>query len=233
MAPPPDRLTFTTPRKERLAQPVSVTFCGEEFTVQRPKDSVLFAAQVVAAGDVVGPDRAAAILQFLNSTLEAQDRYRYFARVIDRADPVNLSATIELVAELARRWGDWPADGDVAPVVIEPSPTPSTGQPVEIVHEELDLEFVCHPPKDVILLFTAASLATGAAPGQQAWAIALFLDASLSGEDALMVATRLKDTRDDLDLGDIAEIVMKLMERWGQGLLTNRAARRAAARRRD
>lgn len=224
----PETLTFTTPAKARLSQPVPVTLCGEEFVVQRPKDSVLYFAQTVVAGDVVGPDRAGAVLQFLNAALDAQDRYRYFLRVIDRDDPVDLQATLHMLGELAQRWGNWPNTGDPEPVVVPVRDRPEPPAPVRVVHQSLGLDFEAHAPKDAAQLFVSASMATGANPGQQAWAVGLFLDASLRPEDALLISARMRDTQDDLDLGDMAEIVTELVGRWDLG--TNRAARRAANR---
>lgn len=228
MAHVPETLTFTTPTRERLSQPVPVTLCGEDIgVIRRPKDAVLYFAQTVVAGDVVGPDRAGAILQFLNSALDHGQRHRYFQRVIDRDDPLDLRATLDMLGGLAQRWGNWPTTGEVEPVVATPAENPpQPPAPIRIVND-LGLDFLAHPPKDVVLLFTAASLATGSNAGQQAWAVGLFLDSALPPQDALVVSGRMRDTDDDLELRDIAEIVTELVGRWDLG--TNRATRRARA----
>lgn len=231
-----DTLSFSTPAKTRTAQAVPVVLCGEEFTVRRPKDAVVYFMQTVIGDSVSEGDRAMAVLQFVDSALDPVDRKRFFDRCLDGprgleypGDPVNQAATLEMIGSLLDRWNAWPETGHHTPdpVIVEPTATPFAGQPVRIKHEELDLDFTAWPPKDIILLFVAASMATGASVGQQAWAIGLFLDAALLKQDELMVSQRLRHTDDELDLGHLAEIVQELITRWTPK--GNRAARRAAA----
>ncbi|HEX2298628.1 MAG TPA: hypothetical protein VHH34_08945 [Pseudonocardiaceae bacterium] len=228
----PETLTFTTAKRKRRTQPVDVELCGERWTVQRPKDAVLYFAQTAIADLVGEADRASALLQFLNSVLEPVQRHRYFERCLDRDDPVDLQATLKLIGGLVDRWTNWPAAGNPEPVVIEPTDEDELTEqpaPVRVVNEDLGLEFEAHAPKDIILLIVTAALGTGANLGQQSWAIGLFLDASLRPADQLMISMRMRSTGDDLDLEDIAEIVSELAQKWAPAP-TNRQERRKAAR---
>lgn len=225
-----DTLTYTTPARTRDPQPIPVTWCGEDLTITRPKDSVLYFATTVTASDIDESDRALAMIQFLDGTLTPDQRKRFFRRVLDREDPINARATIALVQGLTERWAKWPANGDVEPLIIEQQPSMVLGEPVEIVHEGLDLAVVAHPPKDLVLFYVGASVATTATEGQQAWAVGMFLDASLDPADSYVISRRLRDRDDDLDLRHISEIVADLIHRWTPK--ANRAQRRAAARER-
>lgn len=225
-----DTLTFTSTRRTRSEQAVPVSLCGEDITVRRPKDAVLYFAQTIIGDTVSDADRAMAVLQFIEGTLDPLDRKRFFDRIIDRADPIDLQAVTSLVGGLLDRWNDWPADGKVEPLEIEgDEPTPVPGGPVQVVNKDLELEFTVHPPKDIVLLIVSTAMATGANLGQQAWAVGLFLDAALDAVTAMLVSRRMRSNQDDLDLEDIAEIVKELIGRWAPR--TNRAQRRARARR--
>lgn len=226
-----ETLKFSTQKKKRAAQPVEVILCGEPMTLQRPKDAVLYFAQTVVGDAVSDADRAAAILQFINSTLDPGELKHYFDRVLDRDDPVDLRATLELVGGVIERWNNYPSRGKPDPVIVESSDddTRTETAPITVQNRDLDLEFEAHRPKDIVLLFVAGSLSTSANLGQQAWAVGLFLDAALTRQDALVVAHRMRSQHDDLDLEHIAEIVTSLAQRWAPGP-TNRAMRRATAR---
>ncbi|MBA8929502.1 hypothetical protein BC739_006720 [Kutzneria viridogrisea] len=196
--------------------------------MDRPKDSVLFFAQQIVADTVSDADRALAVLSFLESTLKPSDRKRYFDRVMNRVDPVGLEATLDLVAGLFARWTDWPIDGQVEPLIITAAASTPTGAPLTVVNEDLGLRFTAHQPKDVVLTFVSAAVATGVGLGQQAWAIAFFLDSALEPGDALLLAQRMRRADDDLDLGEVDEIVRALIQRWAP--TGNRATRRAEQR---
>lgn len=228
----PETLVFTTPKRKRLEQPVEVDLCGEKWTVQRPKDAVLYFAQTAIADLVTEADRASALLQFINAVLEPVQRHRYFERALDRDDPVDMQVTMRFVGGLVDRWGNWPANGKPKPVVVKPTDPddlPPVADPIQVVNNDLGLDFIAHPPKDIILLMVVAALGTGANVGQQSWAVGLFLDAALTEEDRLMVAMRMRSTVDDLDLEDLADITSQLAEKWAPAP-KNRAERRAAAR---
>lgn len=222
-----DTLSYSTPAKRRDPQPITVDWCGETLTIRRPKDSVLYFASVVTATDVSEPDRAAAMFDFLNGTLEPDQRKRFFTRVLNRDDPINAATTIALIGHLFDTWHNWPGQPPDT-IVIEEQPGTALGDSVQVEHPDLDLDVNAHPPKDIVLFFVASSLATTATVGQQAWSIGLFLDASLDAADSLLISQRLRDRNDDLDLHHISEIVGDLIARWSPQ--TNRAQRRAAAR---
>lgn len=206
---------FTTKSKApRQPQPVQVTFCGEQFVVERPKDATLFFASRVVAEDVPEGDRAQALLQFVQNTLDPITYKRFLERALDPADPVDLQATLRLVAELVDRWNNWPARGPAMPVVIKADPAPPLGDPIDVVDEDLGLDFVAHPPKDLLMAFVAAALATGANPGQQAWSIGIFMDAVLDPETRSTIRRRLVARHDDLDIGNLADLVRYLIGQW-------------------
>lgn len=224
-----ETLSFSTPARTRAEQPIPVTWCGEELVIRRPKDSVLFFGAEIGADDAA--DQAAALIDFLDGTLDPAQRKRFFDRIRDREDPINIATTGALVDGLMQRWNNWPDDDQVEPLVIEPTPTPVVGSDVRVLHEDLDLDVVAHPPKDIVRALVGSALATTATVAQQAWVLGLFLDAALDPADAMVIARRLRSRDDDLDLHHIAEIVADLVERWAP--TANRAERRAAARARD
>lgn len=224
-------LTFDTPTtRRRDPQPIPVDLCGEQFTVHRPKDTVLYFAGGISADTASDSDRAMGMLQFLDGTLDPEQRHRFFERCRDRDDPVDMDVTLRLVTGLLQQWTDWPADGDPDPVVIEPADesTPRA-EPVTIDHPSFDLEFQAHQPKDIILVFTTAALAATAGIGQQAWAMGMFLDACLDPADSVIVSHRMRDANDDLDLEHVSEIVQRLLGHWNPEP-ANRQQRRAAAK---
>lgn len=231
-APPAETLTFTTAVKEPVRQPIPVTFCGDEWIVQRPKDAVLVFASMVAAENVSDAERAAAVTQFLQGTLVSDQWARFIARAIDVDDPVNLTEARALVEGLLERWTAWPARGRVDPLVIEPvdgQHTPS--EPVRLVHTQLDIDVLAHRPKNLILLMVIAAQAAHGDLGQHMWAVSTFLDASLGEADRQRIAFRMRSRHDELDVEHVVAMVDQLAHRWGdeaQG--SNRAQRRAAAR---
>lgn len=223
-----ETLSFSTPARTRTEQPVRVDLCGETITVRKPKQAVLYFAQAIIGDTVSDADRAMSLLQFLDAGLSPLDRKRFFDRCLDREDPVNLQAALDMLNGLINTWNNWPAKGKPATVVVKPNGAGPTGEDFELVHEDLDLRFTAHPVKDVVLMIVQASMAAGANVGQQAWAVGLFLDAALEPADAFVIARRMRNPDDDLDLEHIAEMVESLLKRWGTG--GNRAERRQAAR---
>jgi hypothetical protein len=222
-------LQFTTPARQRDEQPIDVDLIGQRFTVKRPKDAVLFFAQT-AAGDVVADsDRARAVLQFVQAVLDAPDRHRFFERCLDRNDPLNLQTALSFMAAVVEKWGDWPARTKRANVVVsevEPNLFDAP-DPITVEHKDLNVRFTAHPPKDIVLMFVQASLATGSQMGEIAWALSLFLDGALDHQDAVVIANRMRSPRDQLDLEHIAEMVSSLVTAWTKDTPTgNRAARR-------
>lgn len=222
------KLTFDTPIESREPRPVPVDLCGETLTVQRPKDAVIFFAQRVAGGSVTEPDQALAVLEFVEGTFEAKDRQRFFERICTFDDPVDLTACMTMLTGLLDRWGNYPEQEDPDTVVVESSYTPPVGREQHLDLPDIGIDMVAHPPKDIVLLFTSASMATGVNVGQQAWLVSLFLDAALKPADAWTVARRLRNRGDDLDLSHVAKIVQELIDGWRPGL--NREQRRAAGR---
>lgn len=223
-----ETLSFTTPARTRTRHTVDVDLCGERMTVERPKAAVLFFAAQMAGSDVVDVDRAMSAKSFLDSALTDPDRKRFYDRVIDRADPVDIDAFLDLVDGLVARFSSTNTDTSV--LVIDPTPGETSGEPVKIVNDDLDLEVIAHPPKELVRLFVRASLATGANAGQQAWAVAFFLDSALDPGDRDVVSRRLAHPGDLLDLEDIIDIVNEVNSYWSEGP-RNRADRRAAAKR--
>jgi hypothetical protein len=221
-----ETLSFSTPARTRAEQPVEVDLCGETITVRRPKQAVLYFAQAIIGDTVSDADRAMSLLQFLDAGLSPLDRKRFFDRCLDREDPLNLQAALDMLNGLIDRWNNWPAKCKPARVVVTPNGGAVVGEDIELVHEDLGIRFTAHPVKDIVMMIVQASMAAGANSGQQAWAVAIFLDAALEPGDAFVVARRMRNPDDDLDLEHIAEMVESLLKRWGSG--GNRAERRAA-----
>lgn len=219
------RLEFKTQKRNREERPVQVDLCGHELTLHRPKDTTLYFASQITADTASDGDRAMAILQFLEGVLEPAPRKDFWDWAI--AGDINLTAVMEMIGAALERWGDWdPTNTDMVQIDYEPSPWQP--EPVEVVNSDLGIAWTCSPPSDLIVACVAASLATGADVGQQAWSIGIFLDAALSTVDGMMVARRMRDRDDDLELEDIAEIVNSLLQQWKPP--TNREERRARAR---
>ena len=224
-----ETLSFHTPAKQQPDQPVPVDWCGEQVTVRRPKDSVLYFASPIGDTGTAGPDRAAAMFQFLDDTLDAQDSKRFYDRILDRDDPINEATTLALINGLLDRWNNWPTDGQVSQLAIEPIETALLGEPVQVVHDALDLDVTAHPPKDIVLHLVQSVIAKTTTPGQQAFAIGMFLDAALEPTAAWELAQRRRDRTDGLDLEHLSEIVADLLKHWAPAR-GNREQRRAAAR---
>ena len=218
-------LTFTTPARDRDPRTITVELCGEEIQVDRPKDATLYFTQTAIGDTASAGDQAMAVLQFIDGTLEAAQRQRFYQRICDRTDQVDLAACIDLLSGLFARWGDWD-NAPTQPLVVTSDHRPTEGREVPVDQTELDLHVTAHPPKDIIRFLAASSLASTANLGQQSWALGLFLDAALDSVDAHLIARRMRDQTDGLDLEHVAEIVQGLVERWNAG---NRAERRHAA----
>lgn len=227
-----ETIEFTTPAKKTKAKKVEtkLDLVGETYTVSKPKDAVLFFAQSAVADTANDADRWMAALQFLDAAFTPMDRKRFFERACDAEDPLTAGAVFDAIGSLLDRWAPTNKTPANAPVKVEPHPDtiPAGLQPVRIVNDDLNLDLTCHPPKDLVLGITSAAIATGANTGQQAWCIALFLDAALSPHDTLTLDHRMRSHNDDLDLDDVAGIVQALIERWyPDGPQPNRKARRA------
>lgn len=221
----------TEPRKKDITTPVDLG--GETLTFHRPKDGTLFFTQSAIADTANDADRWLAGLRFLEATLKPQDRKRFLDRACDRDDNLTAGMFWETIGQLLRRWDPASKVPPGTVLRIDPVPDGVQGQrPVRIVDDNLALDFVAHPPKDIILGITASAIGAGASTGQQAWCITLFLDGALDPAVALELSYRLNSpaySNDPLELGHLFEIIRKLIERWYSGEVPrpNRAARRA------
>jgi hypothetical protein len=218
-------LQFTTPKRNREARPIPVNLCGHELTLHRPKDTTIYFASQISADTASDGDRAMAILQFVEGVLDPATRKEFWDWAI--AGDVNLTAVMEMISGAMERWQDWDPKDD-EPLRIEFEAGPWKPDPITVVNEDLDIRWVCAPPSDLIVACVAASLATGADVGQQAWGIGIFMDATLSKADAMIAAQRMRNRDDDLELEDIAAMVGDLLEEWKPP--TNRRDRRDRAR---
>lgn len=232
--PTPEVIEFTTPKaRTRETIATKVTLCGEDLYARRPKDAVLFFAQSALSEVASDSDRAMSMLQILDAACDTVARHRILERACDRKDPVTAQAVYQMIEALTERWSPetkTPADH---PVVINPSEDSAPRvDAVRIVNDDLGLDLVCHPPKDIILHITSSGLATGANQGQQAWCVLLFLDAALSKADAIHLSQRMRRPNDPLDLEALMSIIETLMQRWypeAGGGSGNRSQRRAKA----
>ena len=231
--PTPEVIEFATPKTQtRETITTKVTLCGEDFYARRPKDAVLFFAQS-ALGEVASDaDRAMAMLQILDASCDSIARHRILERACDRDDPVTAGVVYRMIEALTERWSPETKAPAEHPVVVDAVPdTAPQADPVRVVNDDLALDLLCHPPKDIILHITSSGLATGANQGQQAWCVMLFLDAALDKSDAVHLSQRMRQPNDPLDLEALMSVIETLMQRWypDVGREGNRAQRRANA----
>jgi len=222
------RLEFNTPKRSREERPIQVDLCGHELTLHRPKDAVLYFASQITADTASDGDRAMAILSLVEGVLDAQTRKSFWDWAIKGT--INLTAVMEMTGAALTRWQHWDAK-NLEPIRITFTPSAWTPEPIQVTNEDLGIDWLCTPPSDLIVACVAASLGTGASDGQQAWGIGIFLDATLSALDGMVVAQRMRKRDDDLEIQDIAEIVTGLLQEWRPPNTTNRTQRRAAAKR--
>lgn len=215
-APDYDVLEFTTsPTRNRDTDHTPVTLCGEEVTARRPKDFVLFTAQSALSEVATDSDKAMSMLQVLNASFGDVDRHRILERCCDSNDPLTAGATYQMIDELTDRWSHETKIPVHRPVIISPHPdTAPAADPVRIRINDLGLDALCSPPKDIVLHIVASGIATGVSQGHQIWCVMLFLDAALTSADASILKHRLRNSRDSIDLADLMEIIHGLMRHW-------------------
>lgn len=229
-------INFTSPDKPKTKAKakLKVDLVGVTYEIHRPKDATLFLAQSAVADSANEADRWMTALNLIETCMTPQDRKHFLDRACDRQDPLTAGAVWEMIGELLARWEATNKIPASKPIVIGAHPDAvGLTKPVRIVEDELGLDLVCHPPKDLILGITSSAIAASANPGQQSWCINLFLDAALNRPDALRLAMRLKAPSyvDELDLGTIASVVQTLIEKWYPSNMGTRAQRRAVASR--
>lgn len=222
-----DFATSSTGKSSPKPTVTKVNLVGETIKVTRPKDAVLFFAQRAVSDNANEADRYSAALNLLNGMFTPQNRHRFLERACDRNDPLNATAMWEMIGQLLERWSPDSKIPASSPVNIEAQPHSELPAPLRIVNEDLDLDVVCHPPKDLIMGITASAISVGSTLSDQAWCIGLFLDAALSRGDLMHINERLRNQNDDLDLEDVANLVQQLVERWYDAPLGNRKQRRA------
>lgn len=225
-----ETVEFTTSKKTtKPTKPTKITvqLGDENLSAPRPKDGVLFFAQSAVSDHANDADRWSSAWNLLSAVLNAQDRHRFLQRACDRDDPLNAAMMWDMIGQLLDRWNLDSKIPASVPVVVEEQPHPEFPDPVKIVNEDLDLDLVAYPPKNIILGLTASALSTGATLSDQAWVIGLFLDAALTRGDVLTINYRLRDSDDDLDLEHLTELVQTLIRRWYDKPIGNRKSRRA------
>lgn len=228
-----ETLEFTTPTtRTRDAHPITVDHLGDELTIRRPKDWVLLSAQTAMAENITDTERALAIVQFLLGTLGQQGYARYLNRTLDRDDPVNFATTIELIAGLLDRWGNYTPE--TAAFTVEPQPRDIHGEPARVVNDDLAIDLEFHPPKDVALMIFAATATSTEDYGQQ-WAVEYFVDATLTRTEAMTLKRRLRmpNDGDPLDVEHLDPIMESLLTRWqpvDPNMPANREQRRAQSK---
>lgn len=229
-----ETIEFSTPDRDRKVVKTPVNLCGVEYTVTKPKDAAMFFIGSSYSESSTDADRTMALIQFVEATHTKSDYSRFLERCCDRDDPLRLKSAYKLMEELlSHRWS---ADSKIpssTPVVVEPD-ADVLGvdlKPIRIRNEDLGLDLVCHPPKDIALAVVASSMATGASDQQKSFALRFFLDASLDKHVAIRLMRRWLDPLDGLDIPELEEISQALMERWyPEGVVKgNRKSRRAQA----
>ena len=226
-----ETLEFTTPTAAgRDPQPIAVDFAGHEFVVHRPKDWVILSAQTAMAENITDTERALGIVQFLLGTLGESEYYHFIRRTLTRDDGVHVSNTISFIGQLLRAWSDYQPG---AAITIDAVDDPIHGEPVRVVNDDLGLDLVFSPPKDIAIMIFAATASSTEDWGQQ-WACEYFLDATLGRGEAMALKRRLRmpSSSDPIDVAHLDPIIEALLERWSPATApaANRAERRASQR---
>lgn len=227
-----ETLEFSTPKRQRQDESVTVDLAGEGMVFHRPKDATLWAASTITGDEVPAADRAMGLLQFVNGTLEPTEQKRFYERVIDRDDTLGQRAMFNLLDVLLRHWG--PDSGRRASTLVAEQDEPPGfygDEPVQITNADVGLDFVAYPPKDLALMMMASGISTGAQVGQQAWSVGFFLDACTDPATRFSLGNRMRSRHDPLELEDITDVVLALMQKWAPEYAPvrgNRAQRRAA-----
>lgn len=227
-----ETIDFSTPERKREVVKTPLALCGETYEVMRPKDAALFFLSSAYADSGTDADKAMALIQWVESTHAPKDHARFLQRCCDRSDPLRLASAYQMVDELMKRWDPANKVPSSAPVVIgESADVLDSLEPVRIRNDDLGLDLVCHPPKDIALAIVASSLATNASEQQKSYGLRFFLDASLDKHVTTWLMKRWFDPLDELDLPELEEISTALMQRWyPEGAAReNRKQRRAKA----
>src|SRR5690606_17755205 len=89
------------------------------------------------------------------------------------------------------------------------------GEPVRVVNDDLGLDLVFSPPKDIAIMIFAATASSTEDWGQQ-WACEYFLDATLGRGEAMALKRRLRmpSSGDLIDVAHLDPIIEALLERW-------------------
>lgn len=212
-----ETIEFTTPDRKRKVVETPVDLCGVEYKVRRPKDAALFFISSAYAESSTDSDRTMALIQFIEATHTKQDYAAFLERACDREDPLRLASAYKMMEELlSNRWDPKTKVPASTPVIIKPEADllGDDLKPIRIRNDDLDLDLVCHPPKDLALAVVASSMATGASDQQKSFGMRFFLDASLDKPVAISLMRRWLDPLDDLDIPELEEISQALMERW-------------------
>src|SRR5690606_13335312 len=235
-----ETLEFSSPQRAKATRkpPVTVHLCGHDITFHEPKQTVKCFAGNLIADEVSEADRAMALLQFINGSLDGAEQKTFTDRATNRDDPLGRAAVLELVATLLNRWSDEPTEQAAGATLTidgpEGGPEFYGDEPVRLHNPDLDLDLVAYPPKDLALMLVASGMATGSTLGQQAWSVGVFLDSCLEPPARLLLNHRMRDRNDPIEITDVTDVVVQLLERWAPEHAPtaggNRAARRAAAR---
>lgn len=228
-----EHIEFTTPtdRKRELIR-TELDLVGVTYKVTKPKDASLFFLSSVLADTSNQADAWLQALHFIEDTFDPVGRKDFYERACNRDDLLTSGAIFEGLGALIDQWGAKTKAAQQKPIKVEahPNMVPNDLPELRIANEELEFDLKFSPPKDVMLGITSAAIGVGASQEMQAKSVMLFLDATLPRKDRMVLAHRLRDRYDELDLLDLIEIVKTLTARWyPEPIMGNRKARRAAA----
>ena len=227
-----ETVDFSTPTREREIVKTPLTLCGETYEVIRPKDAALFFLSAAYSDSGTDADKAMTLVQWVEATHTEQDHARFLQRCCDREDPLRLASAYKMIEELMQRWDHKNKTPASKPVVIkEEKDLLEPPAPVRIKNDDLNLDLMCYPPKDIALAIVSSSLATNASEQQKSYGLRFFLDAALDKPVATWLMKRWLNPLDDLDLPELEEISAALMQRWYPegSIKQNRSQRRAQA----
>lgn len=98
-------LSYTTPKRHRQIVEEPFELDGERFTARKPKDSILIYLTAAASENASDADRMYAVMQFINGCLTPAAQARIQARLRDYDDDLELDDLVDLMNDLAEKFG--------------------------------------------------------------------------------------------------------------------------------
>lgn len=236
-----ETFTLDTPTSSRSDNPVQLVLCGEEMTVNQPKQMAILSARTATSpmleseyGDDADRVRANSVLGFVMNTFRMEGYSRFLDRALDANDPLDLDELYRAMEQLVNRWDDYDPQNN-PPVVINPSGQTRELEQARMVLNDAGIDVIATRPKALLLMLVSA-LSLSSDMQAEKIAIERFLEATLYPEDAQSIIRRLNlpDDIDSLDIEHLDPVITRMIEHWFPSeqdvpVPANRDERRAAA----